>query len=174
MATNAPQDDWHKTGLRLPRDLHARIHEAAAVSGRSYNAEIVSRLEASLSMPPEATAIKALTSLSELGSNKTVDVSIATLEEYVREQQRKERESIEKLITSAVGATVHDALKEFQEQERRERDRLLEQISAASTIKAFVGDLPEMKEQFARQAAGLPAQKAKTLKRSTKSSQDDA
>lgn len=47
MATNAPQDDWHKTGLRLPKELHHQLHEAAAASGRSYNAEIVARLEAS-------------------------------------------------------------------------------------------------------------------------------
>lgn len=47
MATNAPQDDWHKTGLRMPRELHERLHEAAAESGRSYNAEIVARLQAS-------------------------------------------------------------------------------------------------------------------------------
>lgn len=45
MATNAPQDDWHKTGLRLPKPLHHQLHEAAAAAGRSYNAEIVARLE---------------------------------------------------------------------------------------------------------------------------------
>jgi len=49
MATNAPQDDFHKTGLRLPRQLHAKLHSAAAGSGRSYNSEIVARLEASFS-----------------------------------------------------------------------------------------------------------------------------
>lgn len=48
MATNAPQDDWHKTGLRLPKELHHQLHEAAATSGRSYNAEIVARLQSSL------------------------------------------------------------------------------------------------------------------------------
>lgn len=47
MATNAPQDDWHKTGLRLPRDLHHQLHEAAVASGRSYNSEIVARLQGS-------------------------------------------------------------------------------------------------------------------------------
>lgn len=47
MATNAPQDDWHKTGLRLPKELHHQLHEAAATSGRSYNAEIVARLQLS-------------------------------------------------------------------------------------------------------------------------------
>lgn len=48
MATNKPQDDYKKTALRLPPELHERLHEAAAASGRSYNAEIVERLESSL------------------------------------------------------------------------------------------------------------------------------
>lgn len=47
MATNIPQDDFQKTALRLPKDLHARVHEAAAEGGRSYNAEIVARLQGS-------------------------------------------------------------------------------------------------------------------------------
>lgn len=47
MATNIPQDDFQKTALRLPKDLHARLHESAAEIGRSYNAEIIARLEAS-------------------------------------------------------------------------------------------------------------------------------
>lgn len=52
MATNAPQDDWHKTGLRLPKELHHQLHEAAATAGRSYNAEIVARLQGSFDHPP--------------------------------------------------------------------------------------------------------------------------
>ncbi|MBA4710556.1 Arc family DNA-binding protein [Aquitalea aquatica] len=47
MAQLKPQDDYIKTALRLPRDLHAQIQAAAAVSGRSMNAEIVHRLEKS-------------------------------------------------------------------------------------------------------------------------------
>lgn len=60
MATNKPQVDYQKQGVRIPKDLHARIHEAAAASGRSYNSELIARLEASFvntatshaSMPP--------------------------------------------------------------------------------------------------------------------------
>lgn len=57
MATNTPQDEFHKTGVRMPKDVHAKLHEAAASSGRSYNAEIVSRLQNSFepsaeSIPP--------------------------------------------------------------------------------------------------------------------------
>ncbi|MFM4747182.1 Arc family DNA-binding protein [Aeromonas caviae] len=37
--------DIQKTALRLPRDLHTAIHEAAAASGRTMNAEIVYRLQ---------------------------------------------------------------------------------------------------------------------------------
>lgn len=47
MATNKPQDDYQKQGVRIPRTLHERIHEAAAASGRSYNSELIARLEAS-------------------------------------------------------------------------------------------------------------------------------
>ena len=43
----ATQDDYLKTALRLPRDLHARLLKAARDSSKSLNAEIVTRLEAS-------------------------------------------------------------------------------------------------------------------------------
>ena len=36
-----------KTALRLPKDLHTDILQAASESGRSMNAEIVRRLQAS-------------------------------------------------------------------------------------------------------------------------------
>ena len=35
-----------KTALRLPSELHAELHEAAEINGRSLNAEIVFRLQA--------------------------------------------------------------------------------------------------------------------------------
>lgn len=39
--------DIQRTALRVPRDLHNAIHEAAGASGRTMNAEIVYRLELS-------------------------------------------------------------------------------------------------------------------------------
>lgn len=41
------QQDHIKTALRVPPDLHACLHEAAKLAGRSYNAEIVHRLQQS-------------------------------------------------------------------------------------------------------------------------------
>jgi hypothetical protein len=47
MATGIKQDDFIKTALRLPRNLHAAIQSAAERSGRSMNAEIIAILESS-------------------------------------------------------------------------------------------------------------------------------
>lgn len=43
----ATQDDFIRTALRVPPGLHAQIHEAAKVNNRTFNAEIVARLEGS-------------------------------------------------------------------------------------------------------------------------------
>ncbi len=51
----ALQDDWIKTALRVPPDLHAQIHAAREESGRTFNSEIVERLRASFdALPLEA------------------------------------------------------------------------------------------------------------------------
>jgi len=49
MATNKPQDGYQKQGVRIPKELHALIHEAAAASGRSYNSELIARLQSTFS-----------------------------------------------------------------------------------------------------------------------------
>lgn len=45
----ATQDDYIRTALRVPPDLHAKIHESAKENNRTFNAEIVARLEQSFS-----------------------------------------------------------------------------------------------------------------------------
>lgn len=52
MATSY-QDDYMKTALRLPRELHARIQEAATKSGKSLNSELIARLEDSFVSGPD-------------------------------------------------------------------------------------------------------------------------
>jgi len=49
MANLIPQDDYIRTALRLPRDLHAQVQASAETKGRSMNAEIISRLQDSFS-----------------------------------------------------------------------------------------------------------------------------
>ncbi len=45
----------HKTALRLPKDLHELILDAASKSGISMNAEIVTRLRESFKQKKEST-----------------------------------------------------------------------------------------------------------------------
>lgn len=47
MATSIDQKNFVKTALRLPPELHAAVHEAAQKEGRSYNAELVGRIQRS-------------------------------------------------------------------------------------------------------------------------------
>jgi hypothetical protein len=41
------QDDYIRTALRVPPSLHKQIHEAAKAADRTFNAEILSRLQGS-------------------------------------------------------------------------------------------------------------------------------
>lgn len=44
MAINQTQSDWVKTALRLPRDVHAGVHEEAKRQDRTFNGQIVAML----------------------------------------------------------------------------------------------------------------------------------
>lgn len=48
------QDDYIRTALRVPPELHAALHKAADESERSFNAEIIERLKASFDLTPSA------------------------------------------------------------------------------------------------------------------------
>lgn len=41
------QDEYIRTALRLPPELHQRIHQAADKAGRSFNAELIARISGS-------------------------------------------------------------------------------------------------------------------------------
>ena len=43
----ATQDDYIRTALRVPSALHRAIHESAAGGNRTFNAELIARLQAS-------------------------------------------------------------------------------------------------------------------------------
>lgn len=43
----ATQDDYIRTALRVPPELHAQIHASAKANNRTFNAEIVARLQES-------------------------------------------------------------------------------------------------------------------------------
>ena len=45
------QDDYIRTALRVPPDLHKEIHAAASKAGRSFNAQLLYLLEKGLKSP---------------------------------------------------------------------------------------------------------------------------
>jgi hypothetical protein len=47
----ANQDDFIRTALRVPPSLHKQLHDAAKTANRTFNAEIVDRLQASFQPP---------------------------------------------------------------------------------------------------------------------------
>jgi TRAP-type mannitol/chloroaromatic compound transport system substrate-binding protein len=47
----APQDDYIRTAMRLPRDLHAEVRKAAKAAGHTMNAEIIARVAAAEDRP---------------------------------------------------------------------------------------------------------------------------
>lgn len=49
----ARQDDYIRTALRLPPDMHKALHDSADASGKSFNAEIIARLQASFEEPAQ-------------------------------------------------------------------------------------------------------------------------
>lgn len=73
MAQISDQKDFLKTALRLPRDLHARIQEAAEASGRSMNAEILARLATSF----EQADLSALKLVGRIGDKPSVIDDVA-------------------------------------------------------------------------------------------------
>lgn len=40
----SPQDEYIKTSLRLPRELHEKVHASAREHGRSFNDELIARI----------------------------------------------------------------------------------------------------------------------------------
>lgn len=54
MARKVTQADFVKTALRLPPELHAKVHEFAQASGRTYNAQLITMLQDYIEREQEA------------------------------------------------------------------------------------------------------------------------
>jgi hypothetical protein len=53
------EDRYIRITLRIPRDLHARLQQAADGVSHSMNAEIIARIEASFRGPPKLEDVQA-------------------------------------------------------------------------------------------------------------------
>ena len=114
MATRINQSDFVKTALRLPPDVHAMVHEAAAASGRSYNAEIVARLQASFqtneSEQREFEAWREVARLERNSTDKASDLGYV-IEEMIAatiERDKVDRATaLERLVAKGYASTTN-------------------------------------------------------------------
>lgn len=90
----ATQDDFIRTALRVPPGLHKQIHDAAEKSNRTFNAEIVARLQDSFERPALPVLHIDLTANEETRM-KDVREAIDALKPYIQPDQPLEVRVIE-------------------------------------------------------------------------------
>lgn len=149
MATLTPQDEFIKTALRLPRDLHAQVQASAEELGRSMNAEIIARLQSSF----DATTV--VDAPQSLGMVITVDsrgypISWNEIHAYIEAYRKisgvdphtlEVRVITPEVVSSSTRPTQYEAiehnLKEFYLKKRRDAAAAREQSTPDKN-----GDLP--------------------------------
>lgn len=77
------QDDFIRTALRLPPDLHRAIHEASDAAQRSFNAEIISRLSASFE--PQEDGLTLTNEVRRLKLQIAMQAKMALVDESMKE-----------------------------------------------------------------------------------------
>ena len=108
------QENHIKTALRLPPELHAQLHAAAAESGRSYNGEILQRLARSFEGGTNAEEFRQAVELAvarerALQALGTLDTALATiLQRLIDRLPAKDRDGPEVGVWRALAdAVVH-------------------------------------------------------------------
>lgn len=121
--TTAPTGHIAPFGLRMLPELRQQIEEAARKAGRSMNAEIVARLQASF-------GVKNLATLGLL-SNPEVFSAPENYKELLKSQAEQQRDELIELIQNSVMPTFQSVLEDVKKQEQRAREenqQLLEEL----------------------------------------------
>lgn len=129
----ATQDDYIRTALRVPPTLHKQLHEAAASNNRTFNAEIVARLQASFGVK----------SLDTLGLFATQDTSSQSenYKQILQSHAEKQRDELLELVQKSMMPTLKAVLEDIKKQEqmaKKANQQLLEELNElkeASQIK---------------------------------------
>lgn len=168
----ATQDDYIRTALRVPPELHAQIHASAKANNRTFNAEIVARLEESFSAkasaPMSTQQIELLVSAIEnkaLMLSMRYDMVKLRKENLVNQIQRITAESqllAKNAITDAdfqrskEKISELDAIEEQAEQLHLEAEQIIRERDAA------LAELRAMRETFSRLRSDLEMQLAQS------------
>lgn len=116
MATRIDQKNYVKTALRLPPELHERVHEMARKTGRSYNAQLVHLIEEALitEQEREARAEQEVAAMrKEMDALLAADTTPPVIREFenlafgisrLGNQLRRLRKTIERDIPTSMGS----------------------------------------------------------------------
>ena len=117
MATSF-QDDYIKTALRLPRDLHAQLMEASKEQGKSFNSELIERLRQSFG-PNEGSDRQVFESVGLMQEierlNKILEAQEVKSKEALEAQGRALAEVAMKHLYAEAGETIEAARKAAEE-----------------------------------------------------------
>lgn len=154
MATNKPQHEYMKTALRLPSPLHVKLHEAAALSGRSYNAEIVSRLEGSFRPEAESSS----DSIALLFANAQSRFDMLSVRGDVIKSRRDTVLLRQQLLLDEADRIVRNGSTDDNVQPLAEiKNRVLQLEEEAQTLSGEVEELTGQREAVAVEASSLKA-----------------
>lgn len=107
----ATQDDYIKTALRLPRELHGRLLDSAETKGRSLNAELIDRLQGGGESP--AALLEALARLNLTLAERELELQHA--EAYIDRLSATLRFAYRSIKNSPIEPTSLDCLDDIEE-----------------------------------------------------------
>ncbi|MGJ7533906.1 MULTISPECIES: Arc family DNA-binding protein [unclassified Variovorax] len=170
MATSY-QDDYMKTALRLPRDLHAKIQEAATASGKSLNSELIARLQHASDVPKVLLPMMSQLQYdlaAERVHRHRVQVRLTEICDTVKELGRRSPDmTLEELQKGlqVVIALANDALKKHRGTFSELRDAYREAEEAALDLSSLYSELDAEERQDSLSHAPVPeADEAKRVR----------
>lgn len=133
----ATQDDYIKTALRLPRDLHAELTSSAQLLGRSLNAEIIERLARGTNTWDMHKVISQLTQALEDGNKRRKKENAA-----IHQNFKKAIEELSRGIEIAADKGVADEILDPLRNTLSEYESTMYQLEVLIDIDAdYLGDL---------------------------------
>ena len=117
-------DRYTRITLRIPRELHALLQNAAKDTSKSVNAEIIGRLQDSFKFPLTSTSIEPKLPPDLFRHVAPIPEKIS--KEKLKEEAERHFLEMKKAFEAALVPPLKTILQEYKEQERRERQRLIE------------------------------------------------
>ena len=115
--------------IRMPPDLRQKLETEAETGNRSLHAEIVARLQASF-----GGKNLAMLGIPRDFTNEANTAGYIASDAYKTELARQRKE-LQDMIEEATKPVIQKAMEQYLEQERKDRERLIEQVTGIKALK---------------------------------------